>query len=365
MTAPTGFDRFLEEWLVEGPSELSDGAASRIVQAIDDSQRRPSWLPWRETMNRMMLAVGGVAAAIVLIVGGGMLVGWGTNGLLGGQPSPTATPTPAAITTHEAVFLRRDPSSDILVLGVDSRGREREITRLPNAWRLPISRLTPAPAGVISSTGLLAMAVNGPASGLVRWTIYDLLQPDDPPIIIPGFPQQDIDQLDYFLVTDRTGGDARPWWGPDDQLAIYWFERIPQGPSGSTPNHFVTFADGKTGEATSVDIPDDWAFRPYWAPDGSGVFTETTNGLRVLRPDGTLAAASDPLPEASCQPAPEEGSADPATGRMSFACVSPDDVLVVITSGNASFPTGSVRIQDSGEEFEVEGSFAGWLPADR
>ena len=45
--------------------------------------------------QRLRLAVGGVAAAIVLIVGVGVLFGR-DNGLLGGQATPTSTPTPAA-----------------------------------------------------------------------------------------------------------------------------------------------------------------------------------------------------------------------------------------------------------------------------
>lgn len=308
-------------------------------------------------MNRVLLSVGGVAAAIVLIVGGGILFGWDAGGLVGGQPSPTATPTPATITTYEAVFVRRDPSTDILVIGVDSQGRERVITRLPNAWNLPISRSTPAPAGVVSSSGLLAMAA-GVNFGEVRWTVFDLLRPEETPILIQGFPEQDIDQLDYFLVGDRsTGRDARPWWGPGDRLAIYWYERIPQGGNGFGRNYFVTFADGRTGEAAAVDIPDSLGFLPYWAPDGSGIFAATVSGPQLLRPDGTLAPASDPVPEADC---------DPLLGSdYQVACVSPDEALTASTSGNVSFPAGSVTTQATGERFEVTGSFAGWLRRDQ
>ena len=62
MNAQSDFDQLLDSWLADGPSELPDQAVSRIVQSIDN-ERRPSWLPRRETMNRLVVAAGSVAAA--------------------------------------------------------------------------------------------------------------------------------------------------------------------------------------------------------------------------------------------------------------------------------------------------------------
>ena len=92
MTAQPDFDRFLESWLADGPSELSDRAASRIVQAIDDSQRGPAWLPRRETMNRFLVAAGSVVAiALIAVIGIGLVSGGG----LFGSGAPAASPRPA------------------------------------------------------------------------------------------------------------------------------------------------------------------------------------------------------------------------------------------------------------------------------
>jgi hypothetical protein len=94
MTASPDFDRFLESWLADGPSELSDRAMSRIAQAIDDSQRGPAWLPRRETMNRMIIAAGSVAAiALITVIGIGLVSGGAPFGP--GAP-PTASPPPAS-----------------------------------------------------------------------------------------------------------------------------------------------------------------------------------------------------------------------------------------------------------------------------
>ncbi len=76
----------------------------------------------------------------------------------------------------------------------------------------------------------------------------------------------------------------------------------------------------------------------------------------MLRPDGTLVPASDPVPNPICLP-PQDVEAE----RRSVTCASPDEALVVTTGGDGSFPTGSLTVEASGEVFEIAGSFAGWL----
>jgi hypothetical protein len=95
MSAQFDFDQLLDSWLADGPSELPDQAVSRIVQSLDDNERRLSWLPRRETMNRFVVAAGSVAAIVlVAVIGFGIVSGGGTSGL-GGAPSPTPSPTQA------------------------------------------------------------------------------------------------------------------------------------------------------------------------------------------------------------------------------------------------------------------------------
>ena len=94
MNTQLDFDRLLDTWLADGPSELSDRAVSRIVQSIDDSKRGPTWLPRRETMNRFLVAAGSVAAiALIAVVGIGLVSGGGLFGP-GATTSPTSSPEP-------------------------------------------------------------------------------------------------------------------------------------------------------------------------------------------------------------------------------------------------------------------------------
>lgn len=95
MNAQSDFDQLLDSWLADGPSELPDQAVSRIVQSIDDNERRLSWLPRRETMNRLVVAAGSVAAIVlVAVIGFGIVSGGGTSGV-GAAPSPTPSSSPA------------------------------------------------------------------------------------------------------------------------------------------------------------------------------------------------------------------------------------------------------------------------------
>ena len=89
-------DQVVESWMAEGPTQLPDRVVDNILQQIDAiDQRDLLWLPGRKQMNRMLIAFGGIAAVIVLLLGGA--------GLYLGAPhgpavAPTPTPTPTALT---------------------------------------------------------------------------------------------------------------------------------------------------------------------------------------------------------------------------------------------------------------------------
>jgi hypothetical protein len=271
-----------------------------------------------------------------------------------------ASPSDLARSGYEAVFLRRDSTVNVLVIGVDSDGRERVITRLAQASG---NFNTPAPAGVVSSSGLLAMPVG---IGIGRWTVIDLLDPEATRMVIPGIAQQDAEQLEYLYPIDPRSEAShfrggRAWWGPGDRLAIHWYERVPLGDNRFGRNWFVTFADGATGEATSVDIPDELTLLPFWAPDGSGILVESASEREVLRADGTLAPASDAVPETSCERFSEAGSDLDVVSGGPTACLSPDGSLVVRSSDSYEHPTGSLTVQATGDSLAVDGRFAGWL----
>ncbi len=65
MTGQLNVDRVLEDWLAEGPDRLPDRVVQSTVAQLDDiKQRKSSWLPGSNLMNRIILT--GVAAAIVI-----------------------------------------------------------------------------------------------------------------------------------------------------------------------------------------------------------------------------------------------------------------------------------------------------------
>jgi hypothetical protein len=122
MTRHFDVDRALEEWLAEGPSQLPDRAIEGIVRQLDKTQQRKHWwLPGREPMNRMILTIGGVAAAIALtLVAFGMYFGLNTGAPgVGGAPSPTARPT-AGPTERPGVLYTSERHGYSLLLPDDS-----------------------------------------------------------------------------------------------------------------------------------------------------------------------------------------------------------------------------------------------------
>jgi len=378
MTRQPDVDQLVESWLAEGPSQLPDRVVDSIVSQLDQTPRRRLRLPsGREDMNRTMLAVAGIAAALVLGVGGvAIYAGLGLNGP--GPAAPTATaPTPSAEpspsqapvqssapASDEAVFLRRD-YADVLVIGVDVEGHERVIARLAEAWGPEPTY--PDPAGALSPSGLLVMAAGIDPFDL-RWTIFDLLSPEAPPLEVAGVAGQDIDQLDYSYFgswSEELHGrtDGRASWGPGDRLAIQWFERIPQGGNGFGRNDFVSFVEGRTGEAISVDIDDALVILPYWASDGSGIVVDGLPIERVLRDDGTFVSAPGIIPESSCGKLLQSGNE--LLSRADYAaspCISPDGLLLADTSViDAISPTARLTIEATGGSRVVAGQFVGWL----
>jgi hypothetical protein len=88
MTRQPDSDRVLEDWLAEGPSRLPDRVIRATVDQLDDiQQRRLWWLPRSERMNRILLPVTGVAAALIVAVVG-LVSLYGTPGP--GGPSGTS-----------------------------------------------------------------------------------------------------------------------------------------------------------------------------------------------------------------------------------------------------------------------------------
>ena len=138
MTRHFDVDQTLEAWLAEGPSLLPDHVIDRIVRQLDKTeQRRPTWLPGRERMNRMMVAIVGVAAAVALaVLAAGLYLGRSSNAPgVGGPPAPTASPTPgptAGPTELQGVLYTSERHGYSLLLPDDTW----TVEELPGSWPL-------------------------------------------------------------------------------------------------------------------------------------------------------------------------------------------------------------------------------------
>lgn len=349
---------------------------------------------------RMALVLLGLllVTSIGLAAVGGLL----RNDGIDAKPVPT-NDTETGSGVYEAVFLRLevDGSREVVVVGVNAQGDEREIARLPGAWeayQIDDGQYL-APMGAVSNSGLLAMPSRRGegASGLsMHWEIFDLHRPGAEPIVVDGI-RQDIEQLEstpYFSLEM-----LRPsvFWGPGDRVAIPWYNRRPDpdDPNAFGFDRHVSLVEGRTGVATSVDVPDTTAVGvlPYWTADGSGVLFNTrpdVDSAQVLRGDGTLTDLAGAVADSACSTRYRsgaeisirsgrvelrnpDGSLDELSspGPAQFACIAPDESAIVVSVDVSGFSTSpasnpmAALIPASGGSVEVEGSFAGWLDVDR
>jgi hypothetical protein len=67
MNRHVNVDRELESWLAEGPSQLPDHVIDGIVRQLEEiHQRKRWWLPGRREVSRLVFALSGAAAAVVI-----------------------------------------------------------------------------------------------------------------------------------------------------------------------------------------------------------------------------------------------------------------------------------------------------------
>jgi hypothetical protein len=99
MNSDRNFERTALDWLAQGPDRLPD----RVLDAVADEihltpQRRAARVPWRDPrMNQMTRAVAAIAAVLIALVGGVVLLRPGASpgpgGLAGNSPSPAVSPS--------------------------------------------------------------------------------------------------------------------------------------------------------------------------------------------------------------------------------------------------------------------------------
>lgn len=260
-----------------------------------------------------------------------------------GTPEPPASSQEPVAAAYEAVFLRLkvvDGSPEVLAIGVDPAGHERGIARLKDAWvayKLPAGGGFLAPMGAVAPSGLLAIPVGddvraGPLP-MVHWDIFDLHRAEAAPIVVPGIEQR-LEQLGMGpYLSDPT--EPSVTWATDDRLGLPWHscDELSCG--------VLSFFDGRTGAAIEG--------RPHAEPNCR---TRDRSGSEISVFDGGV-VRRDP-----------DGSRDELVppGRTAFACLAPDDSMIVHSSGQPpAAPIAGVIDLENGTRTAIEGSFAGWL----
>jgi hypothetical protein len=311
--------------------------------------------------------------AALLIAG---LLGAAAVGALLFRPAPLVVPPPPLTVTYEAVFVRWQPVAgspdvDLLAVAVDSDGRERQVMRLENAGvshndGLFYPRAAVSPHGLLVHPRAVPPERRGGWDPFFRWEIVDLADLEAGPLVIAGI-EPDTDQL--ALVSAAAYGPVRDegvFWGPGERLALLWVRRLPP----IDHDRQITVVDGRTGAATTIDIPDQLSVLPYWAADGSGVFVDAPSGSQVLGLDGNVVSTAE-SPEVVCVP---WDTRNPPPEPRRYSCLAPDGSAIVddhirdtVFVEGEPFPREWSRFtqSQSGVSFEVEGSFAGWLEVNR
>lgn len=100
MTWQPSSDQLVENWIAEGPNQMPDRVVHNVLSQVDQTnQRGHLWPPGSKHMSRTFLAVGGIAAALMLLVTSGAYFGWLPNLAVGDAPSATQSPSPSATPT--------------------------------------------------------------------------------------------------------------------------------------------------------------------------------------------------------------------------------------------------------------------------
>jgi hypothetical protein len=96
MTSERDFDRLARAWLELGPDEAPDRVVAAVLQAAETTPqvRRPiRWLPLKDYKMTRLPVLASIAAALVIAVGGLLLINRPNDGV----GAPTASPSPSAV----------------------------------------------------------------------------------------------------------------------------------------------------------------------------------------------------------------------------------------------------------------------------
>ncbi len=104
MSGDRDIERLLDRWLADGPDEVADRVLDRALEIVERSdQRRAVRTPWRYITMAKPARLAIAAAAVIVILGAGVLVVASRNNApVTGAPPPTPTPSRTAPTTPSA-----------------------------------------------------------------------------------------------------------------------------------------------------------------------------------------------------------------------------------------------------------------------
>jgi hypothetical protein len=95
VTPDRDIERILDRWLSGGPVQVSDRVMDVVADRIGRQRQRPAWRlqVWRFRTMPTPIRLIAVTAALLAVIGGTLLVGFGG---IGGRPQPTPTQVPTA-----------------------------------------------------------------------------------------------------------------------------------------------------------------------------------------------------------------------------------------------------------------------------
>jgi dipeptidyl aminopeptidase/acylaminoacyl peptidase len=260
MSAPNDTDRLIHAFLLEGPAELSEPLGARIRGEIHETKQRAGFRPWRNLSMPRTLWVVAPLAAIVVAIGGLLIVSWG------GPPAPSPTPTvqpSVAATAQPSVgptAYPLAPGEAWIVIGGETRGT---LIRSDGTDRHDI----------LVNIGL---AIKDPA-----WS------PDGNQLVFEGNGTRgsqlyivDADGTNRRQLTPTPDGcpngecieAVNPAWSHDGSKVAYIAPRHNTGAFRDTSLMVIDVASGAMTEVYTTAT--EGLARPTWSPDGNRIALE-------------------------------------------------------------------------------------------
>jgi hypothetical protein len=117
MNPDRDFDRLLDQWFADGPSEVADRVVVEVADRIERQSQRPAWrLPRRHLqMNLRLRWIAAAAVLVVAIVAGTRVLAPTPNSGTGGvSPTASSSPSPSPAETSTAATSTGQQGSNVI-----------------------------------------------------------------------------------------------------------------------------------------------------------------------------------------------------------------------------------------------------------